>query len=50
MQIFISGSLAFDRIMDFPDRFSNHIIPEKIHILNVVFTVNDLTVKEVKRG
>jgi len=42
VQIFISGSLAYDRIMDFPDRFSNHIIPEKIHMLNVVFTVNDL--------
>ena len=42
MQIFISGSLAYDRIMDFPDKFSNHIIPEKIHILNVVFTVSDL--------
>ena len=42
MQILISGSLAYDRIMDFPDRFSNHILPEKIHILNVVFTVTDL--------
>ncbi|WP_419788039.1 carbohydrate kinase family protein [Pseudodesulfovibrio sp.] len=42
MQIYISGSLAFDRIMSFPDKFSNHILPEKIHILNVCFLVNGL--------
>ncbi|MFI5331705.1 MAG: carbohydrate kinase family protein [Desulfobaccales bacterium] len=43
MQIFVSGSLAFDRIMDFPGRFVDHILPEKIHILNVCFMVNGLT-------
>ncbi len=43
MQIFVSGSLAFDRIMDFPGRFADHILPEKIHILNVCFMVNGLT-------
>ena len=42
MQIFVSGSLAFDRIMDFPGRFVDHILPEKIHILNVCFMVNGL--------
>lgn len=40
MKIFISGSLAYDRIMDFPERFSDHILPDKIHILNVCFVVN----------
>lgn len=40
MQILISGSLAFDRIMDFPERFSDYILPDKIHILNVCFVVN----------
>jgi adenosine kinase len=40
MRILISGSLAFDRIMDFPGRFSDHILPDKIHILNVSFVVN----------
>ncbi len=40
MTIFISGSLAFDRIMDFPGRFSDHILPDKIHVLNVCFNVN----------
>lgn len=43
MRIFISGSLAYDRIMDFPGRFADHILPEKIHILNVCFMVNGLT-------
>ncbi|MGA9755641.1 MAG: carbohydrate kinase family protein [Desulfobaccales bacterium] len=43
MHIFVSGSLAFDRIMDFPGRFVDHILPEKIHILNVCFMVNGLT-------
>ncbi len=42
MKIYISGSLAYDRIMDFPGRFSDHILPEKIHILNVCFTINGL--------
>lgn len=45
MQIYISGSLAFDRIMTFPDRFSNHILPDKLHILNVCFLVNGLDEK-----
>ncbi len=42
MHIYISGSLAYDRIMDFPDKFANHILPEKIHILNVCFLVQGL--------
>ena len=41
-RIFISGSLAYDRIMDFPGRFADHIMPDKIHMLNVSFTVNSL--------
>lgn len=45
MNIFVSGSMAYDRIMDFPGRFSEHILPEKIHILNVCFTVNSLLEK-----
>ena len=45
MQILISGSLAYDRIMDFPGKFSDHILADKIHILNVCFVVNGLTEK-----
>ncbi|MBW1698843.1 MAG: carbohydrate kinase family protein [Deltaproteobacteria bacterium] len=43
MQILTSGSLAYDRIMDFPGKFSDHILPDKIHVLNVSFMVNGLT-------
>jgi len=42
MSILISGSLAYDYIMDFPDSFKNHILPEQIHILNVCFVVDQL--------
>lgn len=42
MNILVSGSLAYDRIMDFPGRFSDHILPDKIHILNVCFAINGL--------
>lgn len=45
MTIYISGSLAYDRIMDFPGKFSDHILPDKIHILNVCFTVNGMVEK-----
>jgi adenosine kinase len=44
-RIYLSGSLAYDRIMDFPGRFSDHILPDKIHILNVCFTVNGMVEK-----
>jgi adenosine kinase len=39
MTALISGSLAFDTIMVFPDRFRNHILPDQVHILNVSFLV-----------
>jgi adenosine kinase len=42
MKIIVSGSLAYDRIMDFPGYFSDHILPEKAHILNVSFQVNGM--------
>ncbi len=42
MSILISGSLAYDYIMDFPDSFKNHILPEQIHILNVCFVVDKM--------
>jgi adenosine kinase len=45
MQTYISGSLAYDRIMDFPGKFQDHILPEKIHIINVSFTVNGMKEK-----
>lgn len=45
MNIIVSGSLAYDRIMDFPGHFSDHILPEKIHVLNVCFQVNGIQEK-----
>jgi len=45
MNIFISGSMAYDRIMDFPGYFKDYILPEKIHVLNVCFNVNGLQEK-----
>jgi adenosine kinase len=35
----ICGSIAYDTIMVFADRFKNHILPDKIHMLNVCFVV-----------
>ena len=45
MNIIISGSMAYDRIMDFPGKFSDHILPDKIHVLNVCFQVNGIKEK-----
>ncbi len=45
MRTFISGSLAYDRIMNFPGRFADHILPHKIHVLNVCFNINGLVEK-----
>jgi adenosine kinase len=45
MNIIVSGSLAYDRIMNFPGYFSEHILPEKIHVLNVCFQVEGVKEK-----
>jgi len=42
MRTLICGSMAFDTVMVFHDRFKNHILPEQIHILNVAFLVPDM--------
>lgn len=39
MSILVCGSLAFDSIMTFEGRFSEQILPEQLHILNVSFLV-----------
>jgi len=38
--ILVFGAVAYDRIMDFPGKFSDHILAGKTHILNLSFTVN----------
>ncbi len=42
MPALICGSLAYDTIMVFPERFKEHILPEKVHILNVSFLVPEM--------
>ncbi|HEV2008548.1 MAG TPA: carbohydrate kinase family protein, partial [Burkholderiales bacterium] len=37
MHTLICGSIAYDTIMVFPGRFKDHILAEKLHILNVAF-------------
>ena len=42
MSALICGSLAYDTIMVFPERFKDHILPDKVHILNVAFVVPEM--------
>lgn len=42
MSILVSGSVALDHIMVFPDRFANHILPDQVHALNVSFNITSL--------
>lgn len=37
MKILVAGSMAYDTIMVFPDRFRNHLLADQLHILNVCF-------------
>ena len=38
----ICGSVAYDTILVFPDRFKTHILPDQLHILNVAFMVPEM--------
>jgi adenosine kinase len=38
----ICGSLAYDTIMVFPDRFARHILPEQVHLLSVSFQIGEM--------
>ncbi len=42
MSALICGSFAYDNIMVFPDYFKNHILPDKVHMLNVCFMVPEM--------
>lgn len=42
MSVLICGSIAYDNIMVFQGRFQDHILPDKIHILNVSFLVPEM--------
>ncbi len=43
MRLIITGSLAYDTIMDFPGKFAERIMPDKIHVLSLSFLVDTLT-------
>jgi len=42
VSVLICGSMAYDNIMVFPGRFKEHILPDKLHILNVAFLVPEM--------
>lgn len=48
--LLVTGSLAFDRISVFKDRFSKHILKGHVHNLNVSFTVEDMRVSHGGTG
>lgn len=42
-QVVVTGSLAFDNIMDFPGHFKDHILQDKAHVINISFLVERLS-------
>jgi adenosine kinase len=42
VRIVVTGSLAYDYIMNFPGHFKDHILPEKVHMLTVSFLVDSM--------
>jgi adenosine kinase len=38
--IIVTGTIAYDYIMDFPGEFAEHILPEEIHKINLSFIVS----------
>ena len=42
LRTLVSGSLAYDTIMVFPDRFSRHILPDQTHVLSVSFQIGEM--------
>lgn len=42
MTILVTGSIAYDTIMVFPDRFRNHLLADQLHILNVCFLTPEM--------
>ena len=42
MKTLVTGSMAYDTIMVFPDRFRNHLLADQLHILNVCFLTPEM--------
>ncbi len=45
MSIYISGSIAYDRIMTFQGKFTDSIIPDKVHKMSISFMVDRMEEK-----
>ena len=41
-QVIVTGSLAFDQIMVFPGNFKDHVLPDKLHVINISFLVSEM--------
>jgi len=42
MGVVVTGSVAYDYLMSFPGRFSEHILPEQIHQVSLSFLVDSM--------
>jgi adenosine kinase len=42
VSIVVTGSVAFDYIMSFPGRFTDHILPDKLDSISLSFLVDDM--------
>src|SRR5262245_51295459 len=42
VRIVVTGSIAYDYIMNFPGYFKDHILPDKVHMLSVSFLVDSM--------
>lgn len=42
MRVVVTGSLAYDYIMNFPGLFKDHILPDRVHMLSVSFLVDSM--------
>jgi adenosine kinase len=42
VRIVVTGSLAYDYIMNFPGDFKDHVLPDKVHVLTVSFLVDSM--------
>lgn len=42
-KVLVTGSLAFDYIMTYPGKFQDHILPDKLHMINLSFLVDRVT-------
>lgn len=42
-RVLVTGSLAYDYILTYPGRFQEHILPDKLHMINVSFLVDRVT-------